>query len=149
LAAAEELLREALELADPAGECAVRYNLALVLEAAAQQIDEGEGAEAARAAAAAYREAAAVAAAAPAECAHLPSGLAPAGEPTVDETWERSAAAGLGEAATRATAAADEAGERAMVPTEGEPVTEPADPGPEPAPPSPPTDRQHELEQRM
>ncbi|WP_413454296.1 hypothetical protein AA0Y32_00965 [Georgenia phoenicis] len=147
LAVAEELLREALALADPAGECAVRFNLALVLEAAAREVEAGEGPEAAAAAEAGYREAAAVAAAAPDGCAEVPSGHDTATEASDGEP-ERSAGDDLADAASRAAAAADAAAEQGSGESGGG-GEEPAEEQPETTPPSTPSDRQDELAQRM
>lgn len=154
LADAEELLREALELADPAGECVVRYNLALVLEAAAQQVERSEQPDAAELAEAGYREAAAMAEAAPAGCAEVPSGH-DAGAPAAqapEEGEQKSAADDLADTAERASAAAEAAAadaEEAAEDGEGDSGDEPADDESEPAEPRVPSDRQSELEQRM
>lgn len=145
LAVAEELLREALALADPAGECAVRFNLTLVLEAAAREAEAGEGPEAAVAAETGYREAAAVATAAPDGCVEVPSAHDAATEASDGEP-ERSAGDDLAEAASRASAAADAAAEQGGGEGGGE---QPAEAQPETTPPSTPSDRQDELAQRM
>lgn len=151
LAVAEESLREALALADPVGECAVRYNLALVLEAAAQEVEKGDQPEALRAAEARYREAAAVAAAAPVDCAQVPSGHDAANRtaPPTDEPPERSAADDLEEAASRASTSADAAAREAEASDEDGSGGQRSPDEPEPTPPPVLADRQSELEERM
>lgn len=156
---AEALLREALALAEGTQTCAVRYNLALVLEA------QGDATSDPAAAAALFDAARAVADAAPDACDRMPSVTSPAPEAEPSPQPEEGAGADAGEGAdagaqgaagataaddldTVATRTSSKAG-AARDGAGGQPAEETPPPDDAEGTPVPVDDRQAALDQRL